>query len=939
MSTAPLLVTKFYIPAVRSGLVSRPRLIERLDQGIHSTNLTLISAPAGFGKTTLLSEWIHSRMESQRTRFAWLSLDAGDQDLNRFWIYVIAALQTVYADVGHSVLNALRAPQSRSLPIQLLLTELTNEIAAQSGPWVLILDDFHLIDATQIHEGVVFLLDHLPDQGLHIVLSSRTDPPWPLARRRAGGEMTELRASDLRFTLTEVAAFLNDVAGLDLSAEDIDALDARTEGWIAGLQLAALSMQGSRDIPSFVNAFSGSHRLILDYLVEEVLDRQPVAVQSFLLQTSILERMTAPLCDAVMTRQLADEPQADEPLEAQSTLEYLEQANLFVVPLDNDRRWYRYHHLFAELLRGRLCQGQPDLVSVLHRRASRWYETQGLIDEAIGHALQAGDVERAGDLVERNGLQMVVRSECSTLAKWIDRLSEASIRQRPWLCVCDAWARYYVGPREQVEARLQDAEQALERIADVETSIASEVEGRYVAGHIAALRAYMALQDEDLGRVAELAQRALDLLPNTRDPAMQAVQQSSHTLSDVNYARATSAIALAETPRERGDLVASERAYARAREIAEECGNIPMAVSAVAYMAYQQAKQGHLQQALETNRQALELAIQPGGQELPAAGLPYVKMGDLMREWNELGTAAEHLERGIELCLQWGHADALITGYTTLARVQLARGEIAQATDTFGHAEQLRLKTDVDPWATCWVDDCRLRLWLATGNLSAAAAWAKASGLEVDGTLSFVHDLDHVNLARVLVAQGLHRPDGPFLSKALALLARLSEAAEGAGWVGRAIEILVLRSIALSALGDEDDALRALARALALAEPEGYIRVFVDEAPVRRLLVSAIAHGAVPHLEYAGRLLSVFGVAPGEQVVADEGFSALVEPLTERELQVLRLMSANLTSPQMAEELVVSVNTVRTHVQHIYQKLAVHSRYEAVARARELNIV
>lgn len=360
MVSMPFLVTKFYIPPLRSGLVQRPRLIEQLDRGIDATNLTLLSAPAGFGKTTLLSEWIRSRIESEKVRFAWLSLDAGDQDPNRFWTYVIAALQTVYPDVGRGVLNALRAPQSRSLPIELLLTEVINEIAAQSHPLILVLDDFHLIDSVQVHEGIVFLIDHLPAQGLHVVLSSRTDPPWPLARRRACGELNELRASDLRFTPQEVATFLNDVAGLDLSPADIEALDAQTEGWIAGLQLAALSMQGSHDMRSFVDAFSGSHRLILDYLVEEVLDRQPAAIQSFLLQTSMLERMTASLCDEVMTGQRADEPTAREQVDPQSTLEYLEQANLFVVPLDNDRRWYRYHHLFAELLRGRLCQSQPD---------------------------------------------------------------------------------------------------------------------------------------------------------------------------------------------------------------------------------------------------------------------------------------------------------------------------------------------------------------------------------------------------------------------------------------------------------------------------------------------------------------------------------------------------------------------------------------------------
>jgi LuxR family maltose regulon positive regulatory protein len=365
-----------------------------------------------------------------------------------------------------------------------------------------------------------------------------------------------------------------------------------------------------------------------------------------------------------------------------------------------------------------------------------------------------------------------------------------------------------------------------------------------------------------------------------------------------------------------------------------------MAVSAVAYMAYQQAKQGRLRKALETNRQALELARDADGRELPAAGLPYVKMGDLMREWNELATATEHLERGIELCMRWGHADALLTGYTTLARVQLAQGNLTQARDTFHDAEQLHLKTDVDPWAICWIDDCRLRLWLAEGDLAAAVGWAAGSGLTVDGTLSYVRDLEHANLARVLVAQGLHRPDGPYLDQALALLARLVEAAEGAGWVSRAIEVHVLRAIALDARGDPDAGLDALARALALAEPEGYIRIFLDEgAPVRQLMVGAIARGAAPHGAYVGRLLSAFGGVPKEEARRSVPSAELVEPLTDRELQVLRLLATELTSPEMAKALVVSTNTVRTHIQHIYQKLDVHSRQEAVLRGRELGIL
>jgi LuxR family maltose regulon positive regulatory protein len=357
-------------------------------------------------------------------------------------------------------------------------------------------------------------------------------------------------------------------------------------------------------------------------------------------------------------------------------------------------------------------------------------------------------------------------------------------------------------------------------------------------------------------------------------------------------------------------------------------------------MAYQQAKQGRLHQALETHRQALALATGPDGRELPAAGLPYVKMGDLMREWNRLDAATEYLERGIELCLQWGHADALITGYTMLARVQLGRGDLDTARGTFRSTEQLRRRTDVDPWADCWIDDLRVRLWLAEGNHGAAAAWAAGSGLAVDGALSYVRDLAHVNLARVLVARGLHQSDGPHLDEALALLARLSKAAEGAGWMGRAIEVLVLRAIALDARGDGEEALRVLARALALSEVEGYVRTFLDEgAPLRVLLEATVACRAAPYAAYAARLLSAFDPEAEEEARTGSPAAGLVEPLTARELQILRLMAADRTAPQIADVLVVSVNTVRTHVQHIYQKLDAHSRYEALCRAQELGLL
>ena len=814
----PLLSTKLYIPPARPELVPRTRLIERMN-AILRCKLALISAPAGFGKTTLLSEWgAHCGRP-----VAWVSLDEGDNDPTRFWTYLIAALRTVHPDVGEGALAALQSPQPP--PIDLLLTGLINELTQVQIPIVLVLDDFHMITATQVNDGVVFLLDHLPRQ-MHVVISTRADPTWQLARRRARGEMTELRANDLRLTPEEVAAFLNDVMGLGLSAEDITDLDARTEGWIAGLQLAALAIRspGSlhktispstrKDATSFIKSFSSSHRFILDYLVEEVLDRQPPAIQRFLIETSILERMTAPLCDAVTSRKGG----------SQTILAELDRANLFLVPLDGERRWYRYHHLFTELLRGVLGQVEPNLAPILHRRASEWYAQQGSVDEAISHALASEDMARAADLIEQNAMGMIAHSELSTIAKWLDTLPDKMVRARPWLCIYHAWARYYLGPREQVEPRLRDAERALLITAQAVAPVTAltKSERQHIAGHVAALRAYMALQNEELERVSELARQALELLP------------------EGDYARATAAIALAETPRDHGDLAASEQAYARARDIAEECGNLPMVVSAIAYMGLQQAKQGQLHQAQVTYGEALQLAVGSDGRQLPAAGLPYVKLGDLMREWNHLEAASHHLMVGIELCQRWGHADALVTGYSTLARVQLAQGELTTAQDTFRKVEQLARNTKVDPWAGCWMDDCRVQLWLATGDVPSAIRWVGKSGLRADDQLSFIRDLEHVTLARVIIAQGRLQPQGTHFGDALALLVRLLNKAESARWIGRTIEILALQALAHEGRGDTEEALGALAQALVLAEPEGYVRIFIDEGtPMGELLREA----------------------------------------------------------------------------------------------------
>jgi LuxR family maltose regulon positive regulatory protein len=913
----PCLKTKLIIPPIRQELVSRPRLIERLNAGLRH-KLTLVSAPAGFGKTTLLSKWAsdvqlpttadESGVSGDRIPVAWVSLDRDDNDPTRFWTYFVAALQTVYAGVGKTALAALQSRQPP--PIEVPLTGLINEITTVPGPFALVLDDYHAITAQPIHDALTFLLDNLPPH-MHLVLSSRADPPWPLARMRARREVTELRANDLRFTPTEVAAFLNDVKGLGLSARDIDTLDTRTEGWIAGLQLAALSMQGRGDVAAFIEAFSGSHSFILDYLMEEVLGRQPPAVQDFLLQTSILERMTGPLCDAITGQD-----------GGQATLARLDQANLFLVSLDDERRWYRYHHLFADLLRSRLQQTRPDRVPVLHRRASEWYESAGLIEEAVAHALAGEDATWAASLVQRHAMQMIVRSQIVTLSWWIEALPDDLVRARPWLGVYRAWTQYWIGQREQAEESLQHAEQALQQMASVlpegdqrrQLPVPAETERRHIVGHIAVIRAYNALVNEEIPRIVEMAQKALELLP------------------EGEYMRCMAALILGGAHWGRGDVVAAQRAFAEASAAARKCGYRFLAVSAACYAGIQQAKQARLHEASATYHQATELAAGHRGPESPPTGFPTVRLGDLSREWNDLETASRELIKGVDLCAQWGQADILADGYIALARLQLAQRDVDAAANTLRKADALARKTKVDPWVLCWLDDCRLRLWLSTGDLAAAVRWAEASGLRADGELSYLHDLNHVNLARVLVAQGVRQPSGPYLDQALGLLTRLLEAAETAGWLNEAIKILILQALAFQAREDEEQALAALARALSLAGPGGYVRVFVDEGtPIGGLLRQAVARGIT--VDYAGRLLAAL---EGEVKAQPP---ALVEPLTEREMEVLRLLTTHLSSTQIAEELVVSVNTVRSHIKRIYGKLDVHSREDAVRRVRELGLL
>jgi len=893
-------------------------LINWLDKGIQH-KITLISAPAGYGKSTLLSEWANKT----QVPVAWLSLDESDNIRPRFWKYFRAALHTLptiqETEIGDALLSSLQSPTPP--PVEEIFISLINDFVQLQETVALVLDDLQVITNSQIHTDLIFLLDHLPSvkKGLHILVASRTNPPWPLARLRVRDDLLELRENDLRFLESEAAQFLNTVMGLKLSSKDIGVLEDKTEGWIAGLQMAAISLQkrlksdGELGVSGYIDGFTGGHQFVIDYLVEEVLNQQSPEIQGFLLRTSILERMNAALCDAVLNRD-----------NSQFTLGKLDQDNLFLIPLDENRNWYRYHHLFAELLRGRMETSTPELALDLHLRASVWFADHDFLDEAIRHALAAEDYGRAARLIEEHGMQMIDKGELVTLKRWLEFIPEEYLIVHPWLCIYDAWTRYYIGPRDSVEERLQDAELQLEALQresppDQLASL-TDSEFQHLRGHIAALRAYLDLQKENFDAVVEFAHQALDYLP------------------EGDYARATSAIALAETFRASGDLAGWYRAYDRARSIALECDNLPMAVSSTTYMADQLAKGGQLPAAHDAYQEAIELAA-VNGKFIPAVGLPYVKLGDLLREWNQLENASSYLEKGIKSCQEWGHSDSLVIGYVALSRLQLTEGDFLSAQDTFRKAEQLVRKTAIDPWTVSMTDDCRLRLWIAKGELSAIGHWVAESGLGVSDQLNFHRDLEHLNLTRALMAQGIHDPDGPQLKEGLHLLERIQEFAEQAGWVGKLITCLNLQALAYYALNREAKAQEVLARAMRFARPGGYMRIFLDEGqPMAQLLYQALANSV--EQEYASKLLGAFDESASEHLMSEAIPSQdIVEPLTKREIEVLRLIDQGMTNGEIGMELSISLGTVKRHTANINGKMGVHTRTQAAAKARTLGIL
>jgi len=913
-----LLATKLYVPQPRSSVVPRQRLIDQVAVGLRG-KLTLISAPPGFGKTTLVSDW-RASPQGQAWLLAWVSLDPSDVDFLRFWSYVCTALDSLLgapaSDVGIRALTLLRSPQPP--PIETIMQPLLNALAGLQRDAALVLDDYHVVDSPTIHHALVFLLDHLPPW-LHLIIITRADPPLPLSRLRARGDLMEIRAADLRFTHAEAATFLNTAVGVPLPPGSVDALDQRTEGWITGLQFAAIALRGRADAGNFVEHFAGSHRFVMDYLLEEVLARQPAHLHMFLLQTAILDRMCGALCDAVLGIEGGEfNPRtATAGAYSQLILEEVDRANLFLIALDDERHWFRYHHLFADVLRQRLHSGATlDAVQTLHTRASSWFETEGLIEEAVHHALAAQDWERAARLIPQHAVSVALQGRMRTVLGWFAALPNSFVCARPELCLAHAFILLGANQLTAAEARLQDAERA--------QATSATVEERIIQGEIAVGRANIARSRGDLARCVVLGQQALDCLGAENPGAMLHVAHTFMVTGDV-------------TPE-------IEQGVAATLAPLVTTGNASAQVRSITLRAHLQVLQGRLTSAAATYRSA---AVEVGGPErlrlLPSALAYFAGWGDIQRQWNNLQAAHQTLEYGRELIhgALTTDADAVTLCSIALARVQVAQGDAEEARAALDGLVDLAQQRAFAAHLIARINAARAELALRRNDLPAAVRWATTIGIGSD--LPFLLEPEHLTLVRVRIAQArsdpVHRP--LLLYEARTLLDRLLPVADAAGRNGSVIEILVLRALVLDAASDQHEARVTLERALRLAAPEGYVRVFVDEGPRMMALLAQVARAGSPRggfnpdepaRAYAAALLA--GVAPAVPPSTHPG-----ETLSAREIEVLRLMAAGHSNRDIARILVIAVSTVKTHTNNILGKLGVSSRTQAIARFHELKLL
>jgi LuxR family transcriptional regulator, maltose regulon positive regulatory protein len=919
---APLLATKLAGPAVRPKLVPRPHLIARLTAGL-TAPLTLVAAGAGFGKTTSLALWLQQTGRAT----AWVTLDAGDNDPGRWLRYLIAALQTLTPTIGTTTLALLASPQPP--PLESLLTMLINDLSALAQPSVLVLDDYQVITTPAIHQAVELLIDDLPPQ-LHLVIATREDPPLPLARLRAHGQLVEIRADDLRLSPDEAAMFLADVMDLALSPSDVATLTARTEGWIIGLQLAALAMREHADRESFLASFAGSHRFVVDYLMEEVISRLPAHLQAFVLQTAILDQLCGPLCDAVLGLEASD-VRLDEAIStslklqgSSLTLEELERRNLFLVPLDEQRVWYRYHQLFRDALRQRLASSAPPhTLATLHRRASQWFAQHAATggsayaEAAVRHALATADDAYAAALIEQHAPALVRRGEALTVQGWLAQLPHSLLAIRPRLALINAWILGLIG-------QLDAAEQLLEQAVSGNT--AAPAQDAVVEADL--LRVMIARWRGDPVRALELAQRTLPQIAPDNLPL--------HALA--TYVLGVAALDHADDT--------------TARQLLTEVATLPVAealqmtLCTLSRLSVLSLHRGQLSQALRVCDQAAHF-IASEHDLSPLRGLTYLARGEVLCERNELDAAQQQLTIGLELLQRSADHYMLVRGAVALARVQQAQGQIAAALATFDYAETWLAQRHIQsPLSHICLAAHRTRLWLRQGNLDAAGRWVQAYEEATNGALESLQQLTRVRVDLAVVQRAA--PEAA-LQHAATLLEQQEALAALRGWQGDLIEIRLLQALVYQAQGEQPRALAALSQALSLAEPEGYIRLFADEGvPMHALLRAADQMlrrdpAAYPALRtYVRRLLNVLAPAVAAHAESAEHSTPspiLIEPLTDREQAVLQLLIAGRSNQEIAQELVVASGTVKRHVSAILRKLHVVSRLAAVARARDLGLM
>jgi LuxR family transcriptional regulator, maltose regulon positive regulatory protein len=909
MGSTPVLATKLFAPARRPQLVARPIVAGRLDTTLDPGHrLTLVSAPAGFGKTTLLSDWLADLDQRQPdARVGWLSLDDGDNDLTRFMAHFVAALQAAELNVDAAVLESLSAASAADA-----LTTLVNDIAeaGQQEPgkqWVVVLDDYHVIEASEVHEAVTFLLDHLPDH-LHLVMATRSDPPLPLARLRSRGQLTELRAADLRFTPAEAREFLNRVMGLELTEADVDALEDRTEGWIAGLQLAALSLRGIADrteVADFISAFTGSNRFIIDYLIDEVLARQPPQVRDFLLRTAVLDRLNGPLCDAVTggtdgTRTLAD----------------LERGNLFVVPLDTERSWYRYHHLFADVLHARLLAEHPEQVPDLHQRASAWFATSGLVADAVRHALAAEDFDRAAYLIEEALPQIRPTRQDGLLLTWVRSLPEPVVRRSPVLCILSSWSLLMFGDLDAAESRLDDAEAALAagaRDPDLAAMWADTEDLRTAPATVSVYRAALAQARGDVAGTVRHARHVLDLA-GPEDHFLRGAGSGYFGLAAWAAGHVEEALST----------------FSDAASSLQAAGNFIDALDTTIPLADMWIAAGKPSRARRLYEQALQTVTANGPPYPRATADLHVGLAELDRELDDLPSAEEHLELARVLAERASITENRYRRYVVMAQVRAASGDYDAATSLLDQAETLYRRgfyPEVRPIAAM-----KARVQIAAGDLSSAGVWADDQGISIDDQPDYLHEYEHLTLARLQLAR--HQA----VAAVLDLLDRLRAAAAETKRDGSVREIRVLQALAHHACGDLPQALAALRQGFVdTPEPDSYTRLYLDEgAPMLTLLYDATR---VPDPAMHAQVRRVLERATPSVAAAAEPQQALTEPLSDRELQVLRLLDGELTGPEIARELYVTVNTLRTHTKRIFTKLDVTTRAAAVRRGHERGLL